>query len=90
MVFILHCSAEENIRRLLGRPTVPKSRLTDVNILKEIRQNHFVYSFFNDGFRKPNVWEYQLDVEDTEPEEAARKIVELMKDVPGAQHELKG
>ena len=84
MVFILRCSPEENIRRLLGRPTIPKSRLTDANILKEIRQNHFVYSFFNDGLRKPNVWEYQLDIEDTKPEEAARKIVELMKDVPGS------
>lgn len=84
MVFILRCSSEENVRRLLGRPTVLKSRLTDANILKEIRQNHFVYSFFNDGFREPNFWEYQLDVEDNKPGEAARKIVELMKDVPGA------
>ena len=87
VVFILHCSPEENTRRLLGRPTSPKSRLTDANILKEIRQNHFVYSFSNDGFEKPNVWEYQLDIENTEPEEAARKIIELLKDIPGAQHE---
>ena len=84
MVFILRCSPEENTRRLLGRSTSPKSRLTDADILKEIRQNHFVYSFFDDGFKKPDVWEYQLDIEDTKPEEAARKILELMKDVPGA------
>ncbi len=84
MVFILRCSPEENTRRLLSRSTSPKSRLTDANILMEIRQNHFVYSFFDDGFKKPDVWEYQLDIEDTKPEEAARKILELMKDVPGA------
>ena len=84
VVFILRCSPEENTRRLLGRSTSPKSRLTDADILKEIRQNHFVYSFFDDGFKKPDVWEYQLDIEDTKPEEAARKILELMKDVPGA------
>ena len=87
VVFILHCSPEENTRRLLGRPTNLKSRLTDANILKEIRQNHFVYSFSNDGFKKPDVWEYRLDIEDTMPEEVARKIMELMKDVAAARHE---
>ena len=84
VVFILLCSPEENTRRLLGRSTSPKSRLADANILKEIRQNYSVYSFFNEGFKKPNVWEYQLDIEDTKPEEAAHKILELMKDIPGA------
>ena len=83
VVFILRCSPEENIKRLVGRPKSPKSRLTDANILREIRQNHFVYSFFNDGFKKPDVLEYELDIEDTKPEEAARKILELLKDVPG-------
>ena len=82
MVFILRCSPEENTRRLLGRSTSSESRLTDENILNDIRQHHFVYSFFDDGFKKPDVWEYQLNVEDTKPEEVARKILELMKDVP--------
>lgn len=81
VVFLLRCSPEENIRRLLARSASPNSRLADADILKEIRQNHFVYSFYNDGFKKPSVWEYQLDIEDTEPEEAARKILEIMKDV---------
>ena len=86
VVFILRCSPEENTRRLLGRSRSPKSRLTDASILKEIRQHHYVYSFFDDGFKKPDVWEYQLDIDDTEPEKAARKILELMKDIPGTQH----
>ena len=82
MVFILRCSPEENTRRLLGRSKSSTSKLTDVNILNDIRQHHFVYSFLDDGFEKPDVWEYQLDVEVIKPEEAARKILELMKDVP--------
>ena len=82
VVFILCCSPEENTRRLLGRSRSSKSSLTDENILNDIRQHHFVYSFFDDGFQKPDVWEYQLDVEHIKPEEAARKILELMKDVP--------
>ena len=82
MVFILRCSPEENTRRLLGRSRSSKSSLTDESILNDIRQHHFIYSFFDDGFEKPDVWEYQLDVEHIEPEEAARKILELMKDVP--------
>ena len=86
MVFILRCSPEENTRRLLDRSSSLKSRLTDAKILEEIRRNHFVFSFLEDGFKKPDVWEYQLDIEDTKPGEAARKILELMKDVPGAYH----
>ena len=87
IVFILRCSPEENTKRLLGRSRSSKSSLRDENILNDIRQNHFVYSFFDDGFQKPDVWEYQLDVEDTKPAEAARKILELMKDIPPAYHE---
>lgn len=87
MVFILSCSPQENTRRLLGRSRSSKSSLRDENILNDIRQNHFVYSFFDDGFQKPDVWEYQLDIEDTKPEEAARKILELMKGVPPTYHE---
>ena len=71
-------------RRLLERSSSPISRLKDAKILEEGRRKHFVYSFLEDGVKKPDVWEYQLDVEDTKPEEAARKIIELMKDVPGA------
>lgn len=84
MVFILRCSPEENTRRLLGRPASLNSRLTDTDILKDIRQHHFVYSFYDDGFKQPDVWEYQLDIEDTKPEEAAHKILEHLKTVPGA------
>ena len=84
VVFILRCSPEENIRRLLGRPASLNSRLTDTDILKDIRQHHFVYSFYDDGFKQPDVWEYQLDIEDTKPEEAAHKILEHLKTVPGA------
>ena len=29
---------------------------------------------------------FQLDIEDTKPEEAARKILELMEDVPRGYH----
>ena len=83
VVVILRCSPEENIRRLRGRSqSLKSSRLADVDILKEIRGNHSVYSFYNDGFTEPTVWEYVLDIEDTEPEEAAREILDfIVKDV---------
>lgn len=71
---------------LLGRSSRSKSRLTDAEILEEVGRNRFVYSFFDDGYKKPDVWECQLDVEDTKPEEAARKILELMEDVPRGYH----
>ena len=85
-MFIRRCGPEEDTRRLLGRSSSSKSRLTDAKILEEVRRNHFVYSFFDDGYKKPDVWEYQLDIEDTKPEGAARKILELMKDVPRGYH----
>ncbi len=84
MVFILKCSPEENIRRLLGRSSSSKSRLSDVNMLRDIRQNHFVYSFIENGYKTPDVWEYQLDIENVKPEEAAHKILEILKDGLGA------
>ena len=84
MVIVLSCSPEKNISRLLGRESNWKSKLADADILKEIRQNHFVYSFYNDGFARPTVWEYKLDIEDIKPEEAALKILGFMKDVHGA------
>ena len=49
----------------------------DANILKDIRQNHSVYSFFEHGYETPDVWEYQLDIENVRPEEAAHKILEI-------------
>ena len=81
MVFILNCNPEENTRRLTGR-SVSSSKLTDANILKEIRRNHVVYSFFDDGFKAPDVREYQLDIDEIKPEEAAHKMLGLLKDVP--------
>lgn len=84
VVFILKCSPDENIRRLLSRSSSSNSRLSDVNILTDIRQNHFVYSFFEDGYKSPDVWEYQLDIENVKPEEAAHKILQILKDGPGA------
>ena len=88
VVFILSCSPEKNVSRLLDRERSLKSRLADADILKDIRQNHSVYSFYDDGFvlesARPTVWEYVLDVEDTKPEEAAHQILDIMKDVHGA------
>lgn len=86
MVFVLTCSPEENTRRLLSRSSRPNSRLSDEKILNDIRQHHFVYSFVEHGYKSPDVWEYQLDIDHIKPAEAARKILELMKDVPGAYH----
>ena len=82
MVFILQCSPEENIKRLIGRST-SKSRLSDVDILKDIRQNHTVYSFLEHGYSTPDVWEYRLDIENLPPEEAARQVLKALKDGPG-------
>ena len=84
MVIVLSCSLESNVSRLLGRGSNWKSKLADADILKDIRQNHTVYSFYNDGFARPTVWEYVLDIEDIKPEQAALKILELLKDVHGA------
>ena len=79
MVIILKCSPEENVKRLLGRPLTAKSRLSDVDILRDIRQNHFVYRFYDDGYKSPGVWEFELDIESVKPNEAAQKIVELLE-----------
>ena len=89
LVFILRCSPEENTERLLDRSSNSKSKLTDAKIMEEIRQHHCVYSFFDDCFKRPDVWEYQLDIEHTKPEEAARKILELMKKVTGGLSQMK-
>lgn len=82
VVVILGCSEGENTRRLLGRSPGSKSKLTDVNILKEIRQNEVVYSFYEDGFKSPDVWEYRLDIENTKPKETAHEILELLNKIP--------
>lgn len=79
MVVILHCSEEENIRRLTGRSPGSKSKLMDVDILREIRQKHFVYSFYSDGLKVPAHWKYELDIENLEPEKAAGTILGLLK-----------
>lgn len=81
IVFILTCSVEENIRRLSSRSSGFKSKLTDVDILKDIRQNHFVYSFYDAGYRQPDVWEIRLDVGDKTPEAAASNMLETIKSV---------
>lgn len=82
MVFILQCSPEENIKRLVGRST-SKSRLSDVDILTDIRQNHTVYSFLEHGYSTPDVWEYRLDIDTLPPEEAAHRILKALEDGPG-------
>lgn len=46
LVFILRCGLEGNTRRLLGRSSRSKSRLTDAKVLEEVGANHFVYYFF--------------------------------------------
>ena len=84
IVFILTCSPQKNISRLLGRRRNLRSKLADADILKEIRQNHSVYSFYNEGFARPTVFEYVLDIEDTKPEETALKVLDILKDVRGA------
>lgn len=60
---------------LLGRSSSSESRLTDAKILEE-EFDEIILSilFFDDGCKRPDGWEYQLDIEDTKPEEAARKI----------------
>lgn len=84
MVFILQCSLEENVKRLVGRSSTPKSKLSDVDILTDIRQNHYVYSFLEHGYSTPDVWEYRLDIENLRPEEAAHQVLKAVKDGPGA------
>ena len=83
MVFILQCSPEENIKRLVGRSSTSKSKLSDLDILTDIRQNHYVYSFLEHGYSTPDVWEYRLDIENLQPEEAAHQILQALTDVPG-------
>lgn len=78
-VFILQRSKEENIKRLSKRSSGFKSKLSDVKILEDILQNHFVYSFYNAGFKPPDVWEYRLDVGSIEPEEAAAAISDILR-----------
>lgn len=90
VVVVLRCSEKENTRRLVGRSPGSKSKLTDASILEDILQNHVVYSFYNDGCKSPDVWEYELDIEKSTPKEAASNILKLIKDVPGAHRGQNG
>lgn len=81
MVVILRCSEEENTRRFVARTPGSKTKLTNLEVLKDIRENHFVYSFSAEGFKSPEVWEFGLDIEKLEPAEAAHAILELMRQV---------
>ena len=82
-VFILECSEKENMKRMTSRSSGFKTKLTDLKILEEIRKNHFVFSFYDAGFKPPDVWEFRLDVEDLGPQEAASSILEQMSQVLG-------
>ena len=84
VVFILQCSPEENIKRLVGRSSNSKSRLSDADILTDIRQNHYIYSFLEQGYSSPDVWEYRLDNENLRPEEAAHQALKALEDGSGA------
>ena len=84
VVFILQCSLEENIKRLAGRSSTWKSKLSDVDILGDIRQNRSVYSFLEHGYSPPDVWEYRLNIENISPKEAAHQISKTLTDGPGA------
>ena len=88
VVFNLTCSIEENVRRLQSRAAgtnVLSSRLADVRVLEDVRRNHVVFSFGEHGYHIPDVYEYGLDVEHVEPAQAARKLLEYLGDIPGAQ-----
>lgn len=56
--FILRRGPEESTRRLLGRSSCSDSRLTDAKVPEEVGRHHFVFAFFDDGYKKPDVWEY--------------------------------
>lgn len=79
IVFILRCSEKENIRRFSSRPSGLKSKLTDQTILEDILHSHRVYSFLKAGYKPPDVWEHELDVDDMSPEEAAANILSFIQ-----------
>ena len=86
VVFDLTCSTEENIKRLESRSaSCASSRLSDVNILRDIRENHHVYHFYDHGYQAPDVYEYALDIDELKPAQAAAKLLEYLKGVPGAR-----
>ncbi|KAL9080471.1 MAG: hypothetical protein Q9157_000785 [Trypethelium eluteriae] len=80
IVFILTCSKEENMRRLLDKSRESKSKLRDIKILEDILENHFVYSFDKAGFKPPTVWEYSLDITSLDPQGAALVILDIVKE----------
>ncbi|KAI8302280.1 hypothetical protein K4K61_008063 [Colletotrichum sp. SAR11_59] len=72
----LECQLEENIKRVTGsgRGGAVNGKLTDVNILKDIRQDEQMFRFGGD-------MELELDVTELTPEQAAYKIFEHVKAV---------
>ncbi|KAJ0293187.1 hypothetical protein Brms1b_003411 [Colletotrichum noveboracense] len=73
---VLECQLEENIKRVTrsGRGGAANGKLTDVNILKDIRQEEQMFRFGGD-------LELELDVTELTPEQAAYKIFEHVKTV---------
>lgn len=58
-----------------------KTKLTDAEVLLELREKHVLYSFDNDAGVVPKIsGELRLDVDDISPEDAADKILEFLKE----------
>ncbi|KAF2185797.1 hypothetical protein K469DRAFT_707471 [Zopfia rhizophila CBS 207.26] len=82
---ILDCEEEENIRRLVSRPKSAKTKLTDPEVLLDLRNKHVLYSFDADEEVVPKIaGELRLNVEHISAEEAADKIMEFLngKSIP--------
>jgi len=72
---ILTCEAKENERRLVAssRGTGNNAKLTDVDILREVRENEDIYHFGGE-----DELELELDVSNRPPEAAAKMIAEFI------------
>lgn len=73
---ILHCGLEENAKRLVheGRGAGSNTKLTDLEILRAIRQEEDIHKF-------GGLEELEVDTTDISPAEAAQRILEHIRKV---------
>ena len=75
---VLRCNEEENKRRLLARSPEGTTKLTDPDVLLDLRRKHLLYAFSKNGERKPiYAGEIEIQVDGIDADTAARRVLDF-------------